>query len=109
FLFFQAEDGIRDFHVTGVQTCALPIFKVEALRRAESSLSSGAVLASNTSSISIDDLSATLQRPRRFLGLHFFNPVPASALVEVEIGRASCRERGDVGVLAVGGCSTSRE
>src|SRR5690606_39993669 len=30
FFFFQAEDGIRDFHVTGVQTCALPIFgKVE--------------------------------------------------------------------------------
>src|SRR5690606_39844938 len=26
--FFQAEDGIRDFHVTGVQTCALPIFKL---------------------------------------------------------------------------------
>src|SRR5690606_40082329 len=26
FLFFQAEDGIRDFHVTGVQTCALPIY-----------------------------------------------------------------------------------
>src|SRR5690606_40123539 len=34
--FFQAEDGIRDFHVTGVQTCALPIFVkdfVAALRR----------------------------------------------------------------------------
>src|SRR5690606_41134315 len=29
--FFQAEDGIRDFHVTGVQTCALPISKVEDL------------------------------------------------------------------------------
>src|SRR5690606_40394636 len=28
FFFFQAEDGIRDFHVTGVQTCALPIFVV---------------------------------------------------------------------------------
>src|SRR5439155_7735709 len=28
FFFFQAEDGIRDGHVTGVQTCALPIFKV---------------------------------------------------------------------------------
>src|SRR5690606_40112711 len=26
FFFFQAEDGIRDFHVTGVQTCALPIY-----------------------------------------------------------------------------------
>src|SRR5690606_26414541 len=28
--FFQAEDGIRDFHVTGVQTCALPIFRLDA-------------------------------------------------------------------------------
>src|SRR5690606_40155479 len=31
FFFFQAEDGIRDFHVTGVQTCALPIFTARAL------------------------------------------------------------------------------
>src|SRR5690606_40004336 len=30
FFFFQAEDGIRDFHVTGVQTCALPIYGVGA-------------------------------------------------------------------------------
>src|SRR5690606_9018475 len=30
FFFFQAEDGIRDFHVTGVQTCALPIYQAEA-------------------------------------------------------------------------------
>src|SRR5690606_39923610 len=30
FFFFQAEDGIRDFHVTGVQTCALPISSVRA-------------------------------------------------------------------------------
>src|SRR5207302_6410054 len=31
FFFFQAEDGIRDFHVTGVQTCALPIWSVRVL------------------------------------------------------------------------------
>src|SRR5690606_39791983 len=31
FFFFQAEDGIRDFHVTGVQTCALPIYKMSIL------------------------------------------------------------------------------
>src|SRR5690606_40366635 len=39
--FFQAEDGIRDFHVTGVQTCALPIYLAEAhiLRRVEDVLS----------------------------------------------------------------------
>src|SRR5690606_41161947 len=38
FFFFQAEDGIRDFHVTGVQTCALPISRLEdgAFHRFES-------------------------------------------------------------------------
>src|SRR5690606_40440213 len=35
FFFFQAEDGIRDFHVTGVQTCALPIFRVPWLPPAD--------------------------------------------------------------------------
>src|SRR5215475_10106809 len=35
FFFFQAEDGIRDFHVTGVQTCALPISATAALRRTQ--------------------------------------------------------------------------
>src|SRR5690606_40615109 len=33
FFFFQAEDGIRDFHVTGVQTCALPILRRKAKQR----------------------------------------------------------------------------
>src|SRR5690606_40930289 len=35
FFFFQAEDGIRDFHVTGVQTCALPIWFCSALTTAQ--------------------------------------------------------------------------
>lgn len=60
--------------------------KLAALRRAEAALPAGGVLASNTSSISIDDLAAFLGRPDHFLGLHFFNPVPASALVEVVVG-----------------------
>lgn len=60
--------------------------KIDALRRAEGVLDAGSVLASNTSSISIDDLASTLERPHRFLGLHFFNPVPASALVEIVVG-----------------------
>src|SRR5690606_40775092 len=33
--FFQAEDGIRDFHVTGVQTCALPIYSKASIRNPE--------------------------------------------------------------------------
>ncbi len=63
--------------------------KVAALSRAERALEAGAVLATNTSSISIDDLAAALERPDRFVGLHFFNPVPASLLVEVVVGAAT--------------------
>src|SRR5690606_39938418 len=43
FFFFQAEDGIRDFHVTGVQTCALPIF----LNGVEESRVTGGVTAAD--------------------------------------------------------------
>lgn len=59
--------------------------KREALTIAEAQLSETAVLASNTSSISLDSLAAELKRPAQFLGLHFFNPVPASKLIEVVI------------------------
>lgn len=45
-----------------------------------------AVLATNTSSLSVDSIAAGLRRPERFLGLHFFNPVPASSLVEIVVG-----------------------
>ncbi|GAB3800650.1 3-hydroxyacyl-CoA dehydrogenase family protein [Humibacter antri] len=62
--------------------------KVDSLTRIARS-APHAVVASNTSSISIDDLAATLQEPDRFLGLHFFNPVPASKLVEVVRGAAT--------------------
>lgn len=59
--------------------------KIEALTAAEAALGDQAVLASNTSSISLADLAEPLNRPERFLGLHFFNPVPASKLIEVVI------------------------
>ena len=62
--------------------------KVDSLARMARS-APDAVIASNTSSISIDDLAATLPEPERFLGLHFFNPVPASKLVEVVRGAAT--------------------
>jgi len=45
-----------------------------------------AIVATNTSSISITKLGAATMRPQRFIGLHFFNPVPAMGLVEVVRG-----------------------
>jgi 3-hydroxybutyryl-CoA dehydrogenase len=63
--------------------------KAESLRRIEAAVAVTAAIASNTSSISIDDLATALDHPGRFLGLHFFNPVPASALVEVVVGAAT--------------------
>ncbi|WP_158865329.1 3-hydroxyacyl-CoA dehydrogenase family protein [Leifsonia sp. AG29] len=62
------------------------LLKREALRRAEDLIGPDAVLATNTSSLSIDVLAEGLERPGAFLGMHFFNPVPASALVEVVTG-----------------------
>src|SRR5690606_41198004 len=71
--FFQAEDGIRDFHVTGVQTCALPIYP---------------------------RLAASIFVPyEKFQGQYtldpFYNPsdrIGESKSTATEIGRASCRE-----------------
>lgn len=57
--------------------------KLALLPQLEAHLDPDGVLASNTSSIPIGTLARPLQRPEQFLGLHFFNPVPASTLVEI--------------------------
>jgi 3-hydroxybutyryl-CoA dehydrogenase len=60
--------------------------KVELLGAAERAVSATCILATNTSSLSIGELSKHLAAPERFLGMHFFNPVPISKLVEVVVG-----------------------
>jgi 3-hydroxybutyryl-CoA dehydrogenase len=75
---------------TGLVVEAVPEradLKAEVLRTAEAAVAPDAVLATNTSSLSVSELAAALERPARFLGLHFFNPVPASRLVEVVVAR----------------------
>ena len=57
--------------------------KEEIFREADSVLPAEAILASNTSSIPIASLAAATSRPDRVIGMHFFNPVPVMALVEV--------------------------
>src|SRR5690606_39571811 len=97
--FFQAEDGIRDFHVTGVQTCALPI----SMRRRTRPMTG--VLLLHTLLITSTFASAAEPPPARrgfqaahHLGMSF----PAGKATDAaEIGRASCRERGETGGGAV--------
>jgi 3-hydroxybutyryl-CoA dehydrogenase len=57
--------------------------KLSVLREADKLLRPEAILASNTSSISVTTLAAATGRPDRFLGMHFMNPVPVMVLVEV--------------------------
>ncbi|MEO8224515.1 MAG: 3-hydroxyacyl-CoA dehydrogenase NAD-binding domain-containing protein, partial [Gammaproteobacteria bacterium] len=76
---------------TGVATADLVIeavfedlkVKREVYERLERSMRTGVVLATNTSSIPLEDLSGCLREPGRLLGLHFFNPVAKLPLVEV--------------------------
>src|SRR5690348_17414346 len=84
FFFFQAEDGIRDGRVTGVQTCALPIFAyVEATGRNRCLLEVG--------SNSLEELILWIGQG----GFDFVAHEPPELLdhLRTQIGRASCRER----------------
>jgi 3-hydroxybutyryl-CoA dehydrogenase len=60
--------------------------KREVFQALDEMLGEDAILASNTSSISITELAATTGRPERFIGMHFFNPVPLMKLVEIVRG-----------------------
>lgn len=60
--------------------------KAEIFRALDQILPGSAILASNTSSISITRLAALTSRPTQVIGMHFFNPVPVMALVEVVRG-----------------------
>src|SRR5690606_40283383 len=87
FFFFQAEDGIRDFHVTGVQTCALPILFIDVdtgLRRMG--------LAPGMPTVELAERIARVPG-LEVVGLMSHAGHVSAARTPEEIGRASCRER----------------
>ena len=63
--------------------------KISILREVSAVLSPDAIIASNTSSISITRLAASTDRPEKFIGMHFMNPVPVMELVEIIRGIAT--------------------
>ena len=63
--------------------------KKRLVAEVESLVGADAIIATNTSSLSVNAIAAALERPARFLGMHFFNPAPVMALVEVASGMLS--------------------
>jgi 3-hydroxybutyryl-CoA dehydrogenase len=63
--------------------------KIKILKELDAVLKPDTIIATNTSSISITQLAAATTRPDRFIGMHFFNPVPLMALVELIRGLAT--------------------
>ena len=57
--------------------------KLKILKQLDGIVSKDTIIASNTSSISITQMAAEVSHPERFIGMHFFNPVPMMALVEI--------------------------
>ncbi|MEY2780468.1 MAG: putative 3-hydroxybutyryl-CoA dehydrogenase [Pseudomonadota bacterium] len=57
--------------------------KIKILQQLDAIVGADVLIASNTSSISITQLAAVVSHPERFIGMHFFNPVPVMALVEI--------------------------
>ncbi|MHA1909931.1 MAG: 3-hydroxyacyl-CoA dehydrogenase family protein [Candidatus Thorarchaeota archaeon] len=66
--------------------------KLETWREVDEAAPEHAILASNTSSISITQMAAVTKRPEKFIGMHFFNPVPVMRLVEIIKGQATDNE-----------------
>ena len=66
--------------------------KVRILKNLEGIVRPSAIIATNTSSISITRLAAATHHPDRFVGMHFFNPVPVMALVEIIRGLRTSEE-----------------
>src|SRR5690606_39791400 len=96
---FQAEDGIRDFHVTGVQTCALPIFRTLVEAGMHFGHASGKwhpkmkpYIFATRDKLHIIDLEKTREKMAEVLGLLEERVRDGKS----EIGRASCRERGEM-------------
>ena len=73
--------------------------KRDAFRRLDALAASDAILATNTSSLSVARIAAATRHPERVVGMHFFNPVPLMALVEVIPGPMTAPEVADTAAL----------
>jgi 3-hydroxyacyl-CoA dehydrogenase/enoyl-CoA hydratase/3-hydroxybutyryl-CoA epimerase/enoyl-CoA isomerase len=78
--------GFRDVDIVVEAVVENLDVKRRVLSELEAQVSDDTVIASNTSSLRIDDIAQSLERPNYFVGMHFFNPVPVMTLVEIVRG-----------------------
>jgi 3-hydroxybutyryl-CoA dehydrogenase len=83
--------GVGAERAAGHDILVEAVFEDEAVKRQtwgelSAAADAGAIFASNTSSISITSLATATDRPSRFIGLHFFSPVPVMSLIEIIAG-----------------------
>ena len=79
-------DGVRAADIVVEAATENPDVKAELFRQMDAAAPPAAILATNTSSISITTIAAATARPEQVVGMHFFNPVPVMALVEIVRG-----------------------
>jgi len=69
-----------------------PEIKHQVYKQLEPIISKEAIIATNTSSLRVDELASQLEHPERFIGMHFFNPAPLMPLVEIVKGERTSNE-----------------
>lgn len=87
--FTELEEGVKNADLVVEAATENVSIKLELFRKLDALCKDSAILASNTSSISITKIGAVTERPDKVIGMHFMNPVPVMKLVEVIRGYAT--------------------
>lgn len=90
------EEGVSDVDLVVEAVPENFELKKKVFKAVDEAAPEQAILASNTSSISITKIGATTSRPENFIGMHFFNPVPVMKLVEIVKGLETSKETYDI-------------
>ncbi|MFX1264435.1 MAG: 3-hydroxyacyl-CoA dehydrogenase NAD-binding domain-containing protein, partial [Promethearchaeota archaeon] len=88
----DTEDAVKDADLVIEAIFENMEIKKEVFAKIDDAAPSHAILATNTSSLSIDELAGATKRPEKFIGMHYFSPVPAMKLLEIVIGEKSSEE-----------------
>ncbi len=90
------KDAVKDADLVIEAIPEVVKLKLDTWKEVDEAAPDHAILASNTSSISITQMAAVTKRPEQFIGMHFFNPVPVMGLVEIIKGAATADSTVDV-------------